>query len=85
MQTPAQNSTWQTVVSFQLPNLGQINATIRLQGEHVQIQMHVQNEATTASLKTEIEQLTLALAASGTALDNITIQDHEAWKTQVTT
>ncbi|MEY3289414.1 MAG: hypothetical protein RLZZ419_1656 [Pseudomonadota bacterium] len=77
-QATPQNPTWQTVVSFQLPNLGQINATIRLQGEHVQIQMHVQNEATTAALKTAIEQLTLTLAASGAALDNITIEYHEA-------
>jgi hypothetical protein len=76
-ETP-QDPAWQTVVRFHLPKLGQINATIRLQGEHVQVQVHVQNEATTAALKTARGQLTLALAASGTALDSITIQDHEA-------
>jgi len=73
-----QDPTWQTVVRFQLAKLGQINATIRLQGEHVQVQVNVQNEATTDSLKNAIRQLILALAASGTALDNITIQHHEA-------
>ncbi|UOA09024.1 flagellar hook-length control protein FliK [Methylobacter sp. S3L5C] len=73
-----QDPIWQTVVRFQLANLGQINATIRLQGEHVQVQVNVQNQATTDSLKNAIGQLILALAASGTALDNITIQDHEA-------
>jgi len=78
MQEANQDQTWQTVVRFQLAKLGQINATIRLQGEHVQVQVNVQNEATTDSLKNAIGQLILALAASGTALDNIIIQDHEA-------
>lgn len=73
-----QDPTWQTVVHFQLAKLGQINATIHLQGEHVQVHVNVQNEATTDSLKNAIDQLILSLAASGAALDNITIQDHDA-------
>lgn len=78
MQEANQDKTWQTEVRFQLAKLGQINATIRLQGEHVQVQVNVQNEAATDSLKIAIGQLILALAASGTALDNITIQNNEA-------
>jgi flagellar hook-length control protein FliK len=63
------------VVKFQLPQLGQVNATIRLQGDHVQLQVNVQNPETAASLKAATDKLALALAASGTELDNMTVQN----------
>jgi hypothetical protein len=66
---------WQSVVKFQLPQLGQVNATIRLQGDHVQLQVNVQNPETAASLKAATDKLALALAASGTELDNMTVQN----------
>jgi len=74
-QQASPDGAWQTVVRFQLPHLGQVNATISLQGEHVQVHVDVQNEAAASLLKTAGEQLTLSLSASGTALDKLTVQD----------
>lgn len=69
------DSAWQTVVRFNLPQLGQVNATIFLQGEHTQVHVEVQNAAIASSLKNGSEQLGLSLAASGTALDKLTVQE----------
>jgi hypothetical protein len=74
-QQASPDGAWQTVVRFQLPHLGQVNATISLQGEHAQVHVEVQNETAASLLKTAGEQLTLSLSASGTALDNLTVQE----------
>jgi hypothetical protein len=67
------NPVWQTTVKLELPNLGQIKATIRLQGEHAQLMMNVADATTASQLKAASDQLALALEASGNALDSVTV------------
>ena len=73
--TPA--DTWQTVLQLDLPRLGRIKASIRLQGEHAQLQVQAQAPDTAAQLKAQGQVLNDALAASGTALDALTVHCDE--------
>ncbi len=73
--TPA--DTWKTVLQLDLPRLGRIKASIRLQGEHAQLQVQAQAPDTAAQLKSQSQVLSDALAASGTALDALTVHCDE--------
>jgi len=74
--TPAQ-PTWQTVLKLDLPGLGQVNATIRLEAGHVQLQLHAGQADSTQSLRAGREQLLEALAAAGLALDAFSVKNDE--------
>ncbi len=70
---------WQTSLKLQLPNLGQVEVKIRLQGEHTQLNINVDDERIASSIKTASDQLMQSLAVSGTALDLMTVQsEHNA-------
>ncbi len=71
---------WQTTLKLQLPNLGDVHVKIRLQGDHAQLNVNVNDSATAISLKSASDSLAQLLAASGTALDQITVQSDD--KTQ---
>lgn len=71
---------WQTSLKLQLPNLGDVHVKIRLQGDHAQLNVNVNDSATATSLKSASDSLAQLLAASGTALDQITVQSDD--KTQ---
>ena len=71
---------WQTTLKLQLPNLGDVHVKIRLQGDHAQLNVNVIDSATATSLKSASDSLSQSLAASGTALDQITVQSDD--KTQ---
>ena len=71
---------WQTTLKLQLPNLGDVHVKIRLQGDHAQLNVNVNDSATATSLKSASDSLSQSLAASGTALDQITVQSDD--KTQ---
>jgi len=68
------DAVWQTSLKLQLPNLGQVHVKIRLQGDHTQLSVNVNDSAAAASVKSATDSLTQSLAASGTALDQITVQ-----------
>lgn len=73
--TPA--DTWQTVLQLDLPRLGLIKASIRLQGDHAQLQVRALAPDAVAQLKSQSQVLSDALAASGTALDALTVHCDE--------
>lgn len=68
---------WQTLLHLGLPRLGKISASIRLQDEHAQLQIQVWDPQSAIELKAQAMHLSEAMAASGTALDGITVQSDE--------
>jgi hypothetical protein len=75
--SPEANAAWQTVLHLDLPRLGKVSAAIRLQGEHAQLQMQVQDPQAASELKLQTAALSEAMAASGTALDGLTVHSDE--------
>tara|TARA_R110001599_G_scaffold159052_1_gene346181 strand:- start:202527 stop:203642 length:1116 start_codon:yes stop_codon:yes gene_type:complete len=67
-------STWQSTVRFSLPSLGAVSATIRLNGEHVQVQVSTNQAETVDALNQHRKLLADALDAAGTKLDALTIK-----------
>jgi hypothetical protein len=65
---------WQSTVRFSLPTLGAVAATIRLTGEHVQINVRTVNEQTAATLRTYGGMLADALGAAGSTLDSLQVK-----------
>jgi hypothetical protein len=71
-QQPEQS--WQSIVRFSLPTLGAVAATIRLTGEHVQINVRTADEQAAAALRTYGGMLADALGAAGSTLDSLLIK-----------
>ncbi|MCX7250482.1 MAG: flagellar hook-length control protein FliK [Burkholderiales bacterium] len=69
-----QPAAWETVLKLELPQLGQVNATIRLQGEQAQVRLRVMDEAAAAALQADQSRLDDALAAAGTVLGGFLVQ-----------
>lgn len=67
---------WQSTVRFSLPTLGTISATVRLTGEHVQVNVRTADEDTAGTLRNYGSLLADALGAAGTTLDALLIR-HE--------
>lgn len=67
-------STWQSTVRFSLPTLGAVSATIRLHGEHVQVQVNAHHAETATALNQHRQLLADALDAAGSRLDALTIK-----------
>jgi len=71
------DAVWQTTLKLQLPNLGDVHIKIHLQGDHAQLNVNVNDSATATSLKSASDSLAQSLAASGTALDQITVKSDD--------
>jgi hypothetical protein len=69
---------WQSVVRFELPNLGSISASIRLTGQRLQVQVRAANEDTATLLRTHGSDLASALDAAGSPLDFFTVKRDES-------
>lgn len=69
-----QPAAWETVLKLELPQLGQVNATIRLQGEQAQVRLRVMDEAAAEALRADQGRLDDALAAAGTLLGGFLVQ-----------
>lgn len=72
--TPSGEPTWQSVVRFEMPLLGAVSATIKLVGQHVQMQLRTESDAATAMLRSNGSRLAEALDAAGSTLDSLTIK-----------
>jgi len=69
------DANWKTTIKLDMPNLGQISATIKLQGESAQLQLHV-NQADVASLlKNNSHKLAESFASSGIRLETLHTYD----------
>lgn len=71
-QQPEQS--WQSTVRFSLPTLGAVSATIRLTGEHVQVNIRTADERSAAVLRTYGGVLADALGAAGSTLDSLLVR-----------
>lgn len=67
-------ASWKSTVRFSLPTLGSVSATIRLSGEHVQVQVHTANEESAATLRSHGKLLADALGAAGSTLDALLVK-----------
>lgn len=65
---------WNSTVRFTLPSLGSVSATIRLTGDHVQVQVNTNNEETAATLRNHGKLLADALDSAGSTLDSLLIK-----------
>lgn len=65
---------WHSTVRFTLPTLGSVSATIRLSGEHVQVQVHTANEETATTLRSHGKLLVDAMGAAGSTLDSLLVK-----------
>ena len=65
---------WNSTVRFSLPSLGSVSATIRLTGDHVQVQVNTNNEETATTLRNHGKLLADALDSAGSTLDSLLIK-----------
>jgi flagellar hook-length control protein FliK len=73
-QAPDEPS-WTSVVRFRLPALGEVAATVRLCGSHVRIDINTPDPTVAASLRRQTPHLADALAAAGSRLDALLVQE----------
>ncbi|MDO9421300.1 MAG: flagellar hook-length control protein FliK [Herminiimonas sp.] len=66
--------TWNSTVRFSLPSLGSVSATIRLTGDHVQVQVNTANEEVATTLRNHGKLLVDALDSAGSTLDSLLIK-----------
>ncbi len=77
-QTPDESqydSSWKTTIKLDMPNLGQISATINLQGESAQLQLHVNQADVAGLLKNNSHKLVDSLASAGIRLETLQTYD----------
>lgn len=78
-QVDPDQSSWNSTVRFELPNLGRISATIHLSGGHVQMRVAAASNETAARLRSHGQDLAQALDDAGSPLDSLSIsQDEQA-------
>lgn len=65
---------WQSVVSFTLPNLGTVKATIDLTGNQVRVNVRTDTDEIAAMLRRHSAGLATALDAAGSVLDGLTVR-----------
>lgn len=81
--TSPPESAWQSTVRFSLPTLGAVSATIRLTGEHVQVNVRTADESTATALRSHGNLLADALGAAGSTLDSLLVKhDKDAGEIQ---
>ncbi|HEY6773102.1 MAG TPA: flagellar hook-length control protein FliK, partial [Oxalicibacterium sp.] len=76
-EEPQPEAAWQSTVRFSLPTLGAVSATIRLVGEHVQVNVRTADADTAGTLRNYGSLLADALGAAGTTLDSLLVR-HES-------
>lgn len=65
---------WNSTVRFTLPSLGTVSATIRLTGDHVQVQVGTASEEIAATLRSNGKLLADALDSAGSKLDSLLVK-----------
>lgn len=66
-----QKPVWFTSIKLALPNLGEITARIRLQGDMAKLDLSTDNTAISHNLKAHSEELSNSLASAGITLESI--------------
>jgi flagellar hook-length control protein FliK len=65
------NTSWNTTIKLDTPNLGHISATISIKDEVAHLQLHANNADVVILLKKNSEQLIQSFASSGISLENL--------------
>lgn len=73
----AQQSSWTSVVRFQLPALGEVTATLRLTGDRVGVSIGTASEDSAAALRARNHLLADALEAAGSPLESFQVKRDE--------
>lgn len=68
---------WNSTMRFELPLLGEISASIRLQGERVQVDVRTSSEDSAELLRTHRTELASALDIAGSPLDLLLVKRDE--------
>lgn len=74
-QAQEQQENWQSTVKFELPQLGDVSATIHLNGERVSILVRTASPDSAALLRAHGGELAQALDAAGSPLDALIVND----------
>lgn len=69
-----ERESWHSVVRFELPNIGPVSATLRLQGERVTVLVETDSPDSSQLLRRHGHALSEALAAAGLPLDGLLIR-----------
>lgn len=72
-----QQENWQSTVKFELPHLGEVSATIHLNGERVSILVRTDSTDSASLLRAHSGELALALDVAGSPLDALIVNDDE--------
>ena len=70
-------SSWQSVVRFELPNLGVVAATINFHGGHLQLFLSTDTEETVSKLKEHSFELSQALEDAGAPIKSLLVKRDE--------
>ncbi|TAK89945.1 MAG: flagellar hook-length control protein FliK [Burkholderiaceae bacterium] len=65
---------WRTQMKLHLPQLGEINATLRIQGHSVNLEIMAQQDDSARSLRTQMNELQQGLKNSGLELTQFNVQ-----------
>ncbi|MFZ6872719.1 flagellar hook-length control protein FliK [Undibacterium sp. Di27W] len=76
-QEAIEDTTWQSVVRFDLPNLGQITATINLQSTNLGLSLRAEQSATVSTLKEHASELAAAMQMAGSPLMSFVVNKNE--------
>lgn len=76
-QAGSEDSSWQSVVSFDLPTLGKVTATINLQSNTVGLSIRATQGGTVTALKSHASELASALQMAGSPLMSFVVNQDE--------
>ncbi|MFZ6744169.1 flagellar hook-length control protein FliK [Undibacterium sp. JH2W] len=76
-QESIEDTTWQSVVRFDLPNLGQVTATINLQATNLGLSLRAEQSTTVSALKDHASELAAAMQMAGSPLMSFVVNKNE--------
>lgn len=74
----AEEHAWRTTIRMRLPNLGSIDATLKISGGTIEGKITTDSATTRKELQKELKHLELSLAAAGLTLKDMVLADEEA-------
>lgn len=72
-----QEQSWQSIVRFDLPQLGQVSAALDLRGKQLRMRLLADQVETVLALQTHAAALVAALEAAGSPLSALSVNQHD--------
>lgn len=76
-QQDIEDVNWQSVVRFDLPNLGPVTATINLQSSNLGLSLRAEQSTTVSALKDHASELAIAMQVAGSPLMSFVVNKNE--------